>query len=155
MYCKNCGAPVEPNDKFCKHCGTAIERNKEQYYYNNQKSYITFDQVSGSRQDSYAYGRKSRVLAAVLALLTNFGIYNFYLGYKKKAVIQLVISIVAFIFSIFANVVYLNYGEIVLYYVLNIGYIITGLTVGIWSLVDAIRLFARKLNVDGKGNPLI
>lgn len=154
MYCKNCGAPVEPNDKFCKHCGAAQEQKQSQYYY-NQNSHITFDQVSGSSNDSFVYGRKSRVLAAILALLTNFGIYNFYLGYKKKAIIQLIISIVAFVFSIFANVVYLNYGEVLLYYILNIGYIITGLTVGIWSLVDAIRLFARKLNFDGKGNPLI
>lgn len=154
MNCRNCGGPINENEKFCKHCGSKNEQNYQSnsYYTNN----ITFDQIAG-HNNSYSTvipGAKSRILAGVLALLTSFGIYNFYLGYKKKAIIQLVISIIGFVFSIALRFVYASYGEVLLCYILALGYVATALAVGIWSLVDAIRLFTRKLNVDGKGNPL-
>ncbi len=154
MNCKNCGGPITDNDKFCKHCGAKNEQaNQNNKYYTSQ---ITFDQVNtGNSSYNYMPGAKSRIIAGVLALLTTFGIYNFYLGYKKKAIAQLIISIIASVFALFMNLTLINYGEVVLYYLLGAGYLIFGLTVGIWSLVDAIRLFTRNINVDGKGNPLI
>jgi hypothetical protein len=154
MNCRNCGGPLNENEKFCKHCGSKNEQKSQQRstYYNKE---ITFDQISGSSNDSFVYGRKSRILAAILALLTSFGIYNFYLGYKKKAIFQLVITLIGITFSIAMSLVLQAYGEVVLYYLLAIGNIIATLTVGIWGLVDAIRLFTRNINVDGYGNPLL
>lgn len=43
------------------------------------------------------YQQKSRLAAALLAFMFGtFGVHNFYLGFKNRAVIQLVVSIVGF-----------------------------------------------------------
>ena len=106
MNCRNCGGPINENEKFCKHCGAKNEQNYQSnsYYTNN----ITFDQVAG-HNNSYTTvipGAKSRILAGVLALLTSFGIYNFYLGYKKQGITKILftITIIGAIASYFLSV---------------------------------------------------
>jgi len=56
-----------------------------------QVSYI----ADGNVAVAAPLGSKRKSSAAVLAFVLGFGGYNFYLGYKKKGIIQLVISIVA------------------------------------------------------------
>ena len=153
MNCRNCGGPVDQNDKFCKYCGAKVEH----YSYNQQynSNHITFDKISGNTYVNPGVPYKSKVLAGILALLTSFGIYNFYLGFKKKAVVQLVLSIIGLISSLAASYVLSTYGETVLYLLCYVLYIVFSLTVGIWSFVDAIRLFRGKIKYDGHGNPII
>lgn len=161
MFCNNCGGPIEPNEKFCKHCGAKVQQKKEEYHYdyNYKGPQITFDQISNQDpyQNSYSYAPvgKSRILAAILALITNFGIYNFYLGFKKKAIIQLIITLVGLTFSISADLVLSTYGQGIFYYICVGLYVASSLTVGVWGIVDAIRLFTRNIKYDGNGNPLI
>ncbi len=71
-------------------------------------------------------GNKSKMIAALLALfLGYFGIHNFYLGNSKKAVMQIVVTIVT----------------------CGIG--------SVWGFVDAIFLFTGKIDTDAAGNKLV
>lgn len=98
-------------------------------YYNNQYQQPT---QQPSQQEN-----KSKIVAALLAFfLGTFGVHNFYLGYTKKAVIQLVLTIVGILTScIFVGV-----------------FIVIG--VGIWALVEAVFLLIGKIAYDGNGLPL-
>ena len=75
--------------------------------------------------------QKSKLVAGLLAIfLGTFGIHNFYLGYTQKAVIQLVITIIA-------------------------GWIGVGLIVTqVWALIEAVQLFTGSIKTDAKGVPL-
>ena len=75
---------------------------------------------------------KSKMAAGLLGIfLGALGIHNFYMGYKGKAIIQLLLGTV---------------GIIVL-----IGPIISG----IWGLVEGIMILTGKIRVDGHGVPLV
>lgn len=54
-----------------------------------------------------------------------WGIHNFYLGFTKKAIIQIVVSLVT----------------------CGIG--------GIWGFIEGIMILCGKINTDANGNPLI
>jgi TM2 domain-containing membrane protein YozV len=62
--------------------------------------------------------------------LGGLGIHNFYLGYTKKAVAQLLVCI------------------------LGMCLVVGPLVSGIWCLVDGIRIIAGDINVDANGIPL-
>ncbi|MCH2176224.1 MAG: TM2 domain-containing protein [Lentisphaeria bacterium] len=69
---------------------------------------------------------KSKVVAIVLAFfLGSLGIHNFYLGYTKKGVIQLILGVVS-----------------------------CGLISAIWALVDIIMIATGSINADANGVPL-
>ena len=77
------------------------------------------------------YGQqKSKVAAGLLALFLGcFGVHNFYLGYTKNAVIQLVLTLV-------------------------LGWIGVGLiATAIWAIIDAVNIFTGKMP-DANGVPL-
>lgn len=68
---------------------------------------------------------KSKMAAGLLGIfLGGWGIHNFYLGYTKKAIIQIVVSICT----------------------CGIG--------GIWGLIEGIMILCGKINTDADGNPL-
>ena len=74
------------------------------------------------------YGDKNRYTAGILAVLLGvFGVHNFYLGYTKKAIIQLILGL-----------------SVVFVYVSVI-----------WGIYEGILLFTDKLNVDGKGKIIL
>ncbi|MDO5569480.1 MAG: TM2 domain-containing protein [bacterium] len=81
---------------------------------------------------------KSKVVAGILALFFGtLGVHNFYLGFKSKAITQLVLTIVGFLTSI-----------------LLIGIpIIIG--VSIWVFVEAILLLTGSIKTDADGNTLV
>jgi len=80
---------------------------------------------------------KSRATAGVLGItLGCFGAHNFYLGYKSKAITQLVITIVGFVLCC-----------------VIIG-IIPLFGVCIWTIIESIMIFSGKINVDADGRPL-
>jgi TM2 domain-containing membrane protein YozV len=106
-YCQNCGAQTAPNAAVCTQCGSAITA------------------VADANS-------KSKLAAGLLGIfLGSLGIHNFYLGYTKKAVIQLVISIVgSFLFGI---------GPIAM---------------EIWGIIEGIQILTGKINTDANGKPL-
>lgn len=81
---------------------------------------------------------KQKLVAGLLAIFLGcYGVHNFYLGYTKKAVIQLVCTIVGLVLSI-----------------LIIGlFVVIG--IWIWAIVEGIMIFTGKIAVDAKGNPLV
>ncbi|MBP2411928.1 TM2 domain-containing membrane protein YozV [Arthrobacter stackebrandtii] len=78
-----------------------------------------------------AGAQKSKVVAGVLGiLLGSLGIHNFYLGYNKKALIQLLVSVLSFGFLAWA--------------------------IGIWGLIEGILILVGSENfrTDANGVPL-
>ncbi len=81
--------------------------------------------------------RKSKLIAGLLGLCVGvFGIHWFYLGNKKRGLVQLVLFIVG----------------IPLCFILIGIPIVIG--VEIWAFVDAIRIFTGAINKDSDGLPL-
>lgn len=108
-YCPNCGKETNPNAAVCLNCGYALANTNI---------------VAGENA-------KSKLVAGLLGIfLGGWGIHNFYLGYTKKAVIQVLLGTVGII--------------------LFIGPVISG----IWGLVEGIMILTGGIKVDGNGNPL-
>ncbi|HHX11342.1 MAG TPA: TM2 domain-containing protein [Clostridiales bacterium] len=64
--------------------------------------------------------------------LGGLGIHNFYLGYQKKAIIQILVSVIGG--------------------VITCG--IATVAVQIWGLIEGIMILSGSISVDGKGIPL-
>ena len=124
MFCSNCGKEIPDGSKFCPLCGGNLTRATN-ISVNNQAT------VNGASMEVKREG-KSKMAAGLLGIfLGALGIHNFYMGYKGKAIIQLLLGTV---------------GIIVL-----IGPVISG----IWGLVEGIMILAGKIRVDGHGVPLV
>lgn len=128
MFCKNCGRPIADNEDFCVYCGvTKNDGNKFCQYCGNALD------TNGKcnlcwRDPQNLPGQKSKVLAALLGFfLGHFGVHNFYLGYTKRAWVQLILTIATF----------------------GLGSIITGT----WSTIEAILILCNKIP-DANGAPL-
>lgn len=135
MYCKNCGAPIDPQaaicvkcgfqngtgDRFCQNCGKEIAQGAS-VCTNCGFAIVRTPQYDPSIQ-------KSKLAAGLLGiLLGSFGVHNFYLGFTGKAVAQLLIT------------------------VLTCG---AGAAVsGIWGLIEGIMILTDSINKDAKGIPL-
>ena len=108
-YCPNCGVKLDASERFCHNCGQTVQHTNAHNAYSN---------VTGSQ--------KNKFIAGLLAiLLGTLGIHNFYLGYTKKAVSQLLL------------------------FVFFLGWISF-----IWGVVDGIRIFSDRITCDAKGVPL-
>ena len=129
MTCKYCGQMIEDNVSFCPHCGKDQSEAPAAEAAHTYESVPTFGAESVHEEPAVA--QKSKIAAGILGiLLGGLGIHNFYLGYTKKAVIQLVISLA---------------GSCV---------VIGPAVAGIWGLVEGIMILVGTINVDGKGVPL-
>lgn len=82
---------------------------------------------------------KSKLVAGLLGIfLGGFGVHNFYLGYTKKAIIQVSV-----------------WGGCFLLAFCTLGITSLGcFGIAIWGLVEGIMILTGKINVDGKGMPL-
>ena len=136
QYCPCCGAPVrQPMQNVCLNCGVEMQG------YGNTST-------------------KSKVAAGVLGLFLGcFGVHNFYLGYIKKGIIQLVISLSGYI-AYFATVIGVAVSQtsdnvsktlIVLALVALVYFCVSVIGVGIWAFVESIMIFCGKIKKDGKG----
>ena len=77
------------------------------------------------------YSTKRKAVAIVLALFVGgLGIHNWYLGYKKKALVQALLS------------------------TLGIAIIIGPVITGVWVIVDIVKLATGKISTDAKGGIL-
>ena len=80
---------------------------------------------------------KSKKAAGLLAIfLGAYGVHNFYLGYKAKAIIQLIMTIVGTFLS------YFLIGLIPIFVVI------------IWTIIEGIIILSSKEYKDAQGNPL-
>lgn len=111
-YCHSCSQPIASDAAVCLHCGVP-----------NKKA---------ANQNS-----KSKIAAGLLAIFLGvYGVHNFYLGYTKKAVTQLVLTIVGIVLSCVIVGVFIIIG------------------VAIWTLIEGIMIFTGNINTDANGNPL-
>ena len=133
MNCKYCGQIIEEDVSFCPHCGKAVNEAPAAEETHTYESIPT--PVVEAAPAAPVPEQKSKMVAGLLGILCGIflgglGIHNFYLGYTKKAVIQLVICLA---------------GSCL---------IVGPLVSGIWSLVEGIQIMTGSINVDGKGIPL-
>lgn len=108
-FCPNCGQQTQPGAAVCINCGVGLQAP-----------------IVSSQQ-------KSKLAAGLLGIfLGGLGVHNFYLGFTKKAVIQLVVCLVGGI--------------------ITCG--IAAAAVEIWGLVEGIMILAGKYPCDANGIPL-
>jgi len=106
MFCKNCGQEIADNAAVCVNCGVAT-------------------------QTAPVAGAKNKVVAGVLGLLLGtLGIHNFYLGYKNKGLIQLLVSLL------------LSWT------------VVAPLVIWVWTIIESVQIFLGKID-DADGNPLV
>lgn len=103
MYCKNCGQEIDNLAEICVHCGVKVG-NGTKYCKNcgfelpAGAEFCTNCGVSNNAAPNQApeasAKSKSKIAAGLLAIfLGAYGVHNFYLGFTKRAVIQLLVSI--------------------------------------------------------------
>lgn len=107
MYCQNCGEQIPPQAQFCPRCGFLINK-------------------MGNAQQ---FQQKSKIAAGLFGIfLGALGIHNFYLGFKGKAIAQLLISLMSFGLLAWVSAV--------------------------WGLVEGIMILAGSISYDASGIPL-
>ncbi|MBQ9132554.1 MAG: TM2 domain-containing protein [Clostridia bacterium] len=144
MNCKNCGAPLLPEGEYCTNCGTKKEDPKAAQFCTRCGSELTegaaFCAQCGAPTNSSAAAPmktesancRSKLAAGLLGIFLGvFGVHNFYLGYTKKAVAQVILGTVGSIAC-------------------GIGPIVSS----IWGLVEGIQILTGTINKDGDGAPL-
>lgn len=106
-FCPNCGGQTPPGAAFCPKCGYSI----------NQRGTVP------------SYPQKSKIAAGLFGIfLGGLGIHNFYLGYKGKAIAQLLISLLSFGLLAWVS--------------------------AIWGLIEGIMILAGSICYDADGMPL-
>lgn len=132
MYCRNCGSLVEENKKHCSTCG--FDKDIGNKYCPSCGNTINFLNVNKCPRCSYelkkivkkeiniVYKPKSLLLAGLLQTIFSFiSLGNFYLGFYKKAIIQVLVTI----------------------FTLGIGFI--------WPFIDGLLILKGKVKVDARG----
>ncbi len=151
VMCPRCQAPKGRGTNFCPFCGTQVTEEQE-ICTNCGVEMGSFGLVSV----------KSKVAAGLLAVfLGKFGVHNFYLGYTKRAAVQLGLMIFSYVivfasfFSTAASSYYFMRDSAV--FSLLAAVIIFLLLAGgvrIWSFIEGILILCGKIKKDGKGRIL-
>ncbi len=153
VMCTRCQAPKGEGSQFCPCCGIPTKQPMQTVCLNCGVDMTGFGNTSP----------KSKIAAGVLGLFLGlFGAHNFYLGYTKKAVIQLLLTISAYILyfvgiigAAISETSYYNSEAIVVFAVIAIIYFLLAVCgVGIWVFVESIMIFCGKIKKDGKGRML-
>lgn len=106
-FCRNCGAEIGENAFVCLKCGAKVDGGQT---------------VSNPNA-------KSKLTAGLLGIfLGSFGVHNFYLGFKGKAVGQLLITLLSCFFLSPVS--------------------------GIWGFIEGIMILTGSSKVDAEGNLL-
>lgn len=135
MFCKNCGAEIDPQAAVCVKCG--FQNGTGSNYCSNCGTQV----VPGANvcmncghfvNQAPKYDpsiQKSKIAAGILGILVGaFGVHNFYLGFTGKAVAQLLISVLT----------------------CGVGAAVSG----IWGLIEGILILTGSIDKDAKGIPL-
>ena len=135
MNCKYCGQLIEESVKFCPHCGKSTAEAAPPAENTHTYGSIPAPEVTPVPPAVHNVEQKSRTVAGLMGILFGvflggLGIHNFYLGYTKKAVAQLLLCI------------------------LGSCLIVGPLASGIWCLVEGIMIIAGNINTDANGVPL-
>ena len=92
--------------------------------------------------------RKSKLAAGLLGIfLGAYGVHNFYLGYTKKAIIQVAVTGGSIVLSFILGITVVGLFLVFIPIMASMG-------MGIWGMVEGIMILAGKIDVDGKGLPL-
>ncbi len=135
MFCKNCGAEIDPQAAVCVKCG--FQNGTGSNYCSNCGTQV----VPGANvcmncghfvNQAPKYDpsiQKSKLAAGILGILVGaFGVHNFYLGFTGKAVAQLLISVLT----------------------CGVGAAVSG----VWGLIEGILILTGSIDKDAKGIPL-
>lgn len=115
-HCPDCGAATAARDRKCPECGATL------FVLRNTKP-------------------RRRFAAALLAFLFGmFGVHNFYLGYMRRGLLKLTVSVVGIVFLFILPAPYTGGAPIVM---------------GLWALIEGIQLVFGNIRVDADGNFLI
>ena len=102
--------------------------------------------------------RKSKLVGGLLGIfLGSLGIHNFYLGYTKKAIIQVAVTTSSIVLGIilYVAVVILSFVYIgILIYPLATIVCFVPSGIAIWGFVEGIMILAGGIKTDGRGIPL-
>ncbi len=133
MYCKNCGTQMADVAAVCTNCGVAKGAGTA-FCHNCGKELAPGAAVclacGVAAVPQVQKSEKNKIVAALLAFfLGGLGIHNFYLGYKGKAIAQLLLSLIGWILVIGPAVA------------------------GVWAFVEFIMILLDKIP-DADGNPL-
>ena len=133
--CTNCGTPAGQGTGYCPNCGTGVTPDSTVCIACGQTLNAALPNTFGG--NSAVSGAKSKMAAGLLGIfLGAFGVHNFYLGYTKRAVLQLCLTILGFILSCIFVGVFLVLG------------------IEIWGIVEGVFILTGKINTDANGNPL-
>ena len=141
ITCEHCAAQIEDNCKTCPYCLSTIVKTKDEEKSDKDDIAFEFFSKENTCENEIRYampdeeevikGKKSRIASGLLGIfLGGLGVHNFYLGYTKKAVIQLVL------------------------FILGCCNGITAAIACIWGFIEGILILAGNINIDGDGNAL-
>lgn len=150
VMCPRCQAPKGKGTNFCPFCGNQV--SPEQKICTN----------CGVEMENYgSIAAKSKVAAGLLAIfLGGYGVHNFYLGYTKKAVVQLGLVVFAYVlffvsfFTVAASSYYISESAALGFLLAMLMFILIVAGVGIWAFVEGILILCGKIAKDGKGRSL-
>ena len=134
MFCKNCGNSMDPNAVVCVKCGVPVGKGAN--YCPNCGAETVPEaamcvkcgaSLSAAAAAAATGESKYKLTAGLLGIfLGSFGIHNFYLGYTKKAVIQIIVTLV------------------------------TCGAAGLWGFIEGILILCgSSITTDANGNPLV
>ena len=124
MYCKNCGKQIDPKAVVCVHCGVGTQSGSNfcRNCGNPRQPETIICPHCGTVKET---AQKSRLVAGLLGvLLGGFGAHNFYLGNNRRAVAQILLTVLLF----------------------GTGHI--------WGIIEGIMIFTGNINSDANGLPL-
>lgn len=148
IMCVQCRAPRGAGNQFCPCCGNQVPPN----------AVVCMQCGVDMSQYGSTYSGKSKVAAGLLGIFLGcYGVHNFYLGYTKKAIVQLSIILLAivsiFIFAFAVTGMESNISDggaiaLIIWYIIEFVAIIG---VQIWGFIEGILILCGKIKRDGKG----
>lgn len=155
--CKICGRAMDDNYNVCPYCGVVPEAEPEQnneqpdytapqqqYNQQNQNQYnnVPPHQQGAPLRETFSEKaeipeytpaprpQRSAYVAAFLAIfLGMFGVHNFYLDRKNRALTQLLITVIGAVITFGA----------------------AALAMEVWAVIEALKILRGEINTDGTG----